>query len=156
MTQFAKRIKNIKITSVTSRNTHASQAVMTQFLVPKKINITMTPQLFKNHVIELVSKNGLPLSLFKQSGFLGIIGEMAEIFGISLNRENIRNQVIDEASKQKEELKELLKGQLIYLKMDACTRHRVNYFAINVRFVDESNMMVTNKEHYQVFKKILA
>ena len=37
------------------------------------ITITMTPQLFKNHIIELVSKNGLPLSLFKQSGFLGII-----------------------------------------------------------------------------------
>ena len=64
---------------------------MTQFLVPKKITITMTPQLFKNHIIELVSKNGPPLSLFKQSGFLGIVGEMSEIFGISLNRENTRD-----------------------------------------------------------------
>ena len=68
---------------------------------------------------------------------------MTEIFGISLNRENIINLVIDEASKQKEELKELLKGRLIYLKMDACTCHRVNYFAINVRFADKSNMVVT-------------
>ena len=42
-----------------------------------------------------------------------------------LNRENIRNLVIDEASKQKEELKELLKRRLIYLKMDACIRHRL-------------------------------
>ncbi|XP_067128178.1 uncharacterized protein [Centruroides vittatus] len=27
--------------------------------------------------------------------------------------------------------------------MDACTSHRVNYFAINVRFIDENNTIVT-------------
>ena len=51
--------------------------------------------------------------------------------------------MIEEAIKQKEELKKSLKGRFVFLKMDSCTRHRVNYFAINVRFVCENNKIVT-------------
>lgn len=51
--------------------------------------------------------------------------------------------MVEEANIEKEELQRTLKGRFVFLKMDACTCYRVNYFAINVRFVDENNKIVT-------------
>ena len=79
-------------------------------------------------------KDGLPISLFSKPAFMGLNGEMARKLSVSLERESIRKLVIEEAIKQKEELKKSLKGRFVFLKMDGCTRHRVNYFAIKVRF----------------------
>ncbi|KAM4049182.1 LOW QUALITY PROTEIN: uncharacterized protein ACNLHF_006937, partial [Anomaloglossus baeobatrachus] len=91
----------------------------------------MTVDTFKKQIIELVVKDSVPISLFSQPAFMCLNGEMA------------RKLVIEEAFKQKEELKKTLKGRFLFLKMDACTRHRVNYFAINVRFVCDKNEIVT-------------
>ncbi|KAL8203028.1 UNVERIFIED_CONTAM: hypothetical protein K2H54_036077 [Gekko kuhli] len=103
----------------------------------------MTPEKFKHHIIEMIVKNSLPLSFISQTAFLGLNGEMAKKLGVSLERESIRKLIIEEAKRKKEELQEVLKGCFVFLKMDACTRHRVNYFAINVRFVDENNKTIT-------------
>ena len=86
--------------------------------------------------------NGLPISLFLKPAFMGLNGEMALNLSVSLERESIRKLVIEEAIKQKQEPKKFLKGRFVFLKMDGCTRHRVNYFAINVRFVCENNKIV--------------
>ena len=68
---------------------------------------------------------------------------MAKKFGVSLERTNVRKLITDEASKNKEAFRKNLEGKYIYLKMDAATRHRVNYFAINVRFVGDDGKIVT-------------
>jgi hypothetical protein len=103
----------------------------------------MTTDRFKKHIIGLVSRNDLLLSLFSQPDFVGVNGEMACKLGISLERDGIRKMVIEETNNEKEELQRTLKGRFVFLKMDACTRHRVNYFASNVRFVDGNNKIVT-------------
>lgn len=84
------------------------------------------------------------LSTFSQPAFLGLNGEMARKLGISLDRENIRKIIIDAAiSIKKKSLKDDLRGKFIYLKMDAATRHRVNYFAINARFINKAEEINT-------------
>lgn len=51
--------------------------------------------------------------------------------------------MIEEALDRKEKHKKVLQGLFVFLKMDACTRHRVNYFSINNRLVGENNEIVT-------------
>ncbi|XP_023212677.1 uncharacterized protein LOC111615505 [Centruroides sculpturatus] len=103
----------------------------------------MTGAKFKNLIIEMVVQDSVPLIFFSRPAFLGLNGEMARKLGVSLDRENIRRLIIEEAVLKKDELRKKLKDRLIFIKMDACTRHRVNYFAINVRFIDENNTIVT-------------
>ena len=59
---------------------------------------------------------------------------MAEKLGVSLF--SIRNLNLCEAEEQKNKLKEELRDKFLFLKMDECTRHRINYFVLNVQFVD--------------------
>jgi len=53
---------------------------------------------------------------------------------VSLDRDNI---LLDEFESQKIQLKSKPSKKFIYLKLDACTHHNVNYFGINVRYIDE-------------------
>ncbi|KAM4045437.1 LOW QUALITY PROTEIN: uncharacterized protein ACNLHF_009274 [Anomaloglossus baeobatrachus] len=117
------------------------QPSVVRYFVSDKVTVTMTVDTFKKH-IELVVKDSVPISLFSRPAFMCLNGEMAKL-GVSLERESIRKLVIEEAFKQKEELKKTLKGRFLFLKMDACTRHRGNYFAINVRFVCDKNEIIT-------------
>ena len=97
----------------------------------------MTKEKFKHHLIQLVVENGVPLKLFSLPGFIGLHGEMAKKLGVSLS--SIRNLILCEAEERKNKLKETLHDIFLFLKMDGCTRHRINYFALNVQFVDSKN-----------------
>ncbi|KAM9307836.1 uncharacterized protein PAF06_011978 [Gastrophryne carolinensis] len=130
-------------TSSQANEQRTSQTTLGRYFVSDKVTVTMTVETFKKQIIELVVKDAVPISLFSRPAFMGLNGEMARKLGVSLERESIRKLVIEEAVKQKKELQESLKGRFVFLKMDACTRHRVNYFAINVRFVCEKNEIVT-------------
>lgn len=44
----------------------------------------MTPDTFKKHIIELVSKKGIPLSLFSSHAFIGLSGETSRKRDISI------------------------------------------------------------------------
>ena len=97
----------------------------------------MTKEKFKHHLIQLVVENGVPRKLFSSPGFIGLHEEMAEKLGVSLS--SIRNLILCEAEEQKNKLKEKLRDKFLFLKMDGCTRHRINYFALNIQFVDSKN-----------------
>jgi transcription antitermination factor NusG len=111
--------------------------------LPDKITVTMTTEKFKKHIIELVVRNGVALPLFSQPAFPGLNGEMAKKLGVFLEWPSIRKLIPEEAKNEKEELRKTLKGRFMLIKMDASTCHRVNYVAINARFVDQNNKMVT-------------
>lgn len=137
--------KDIQMTTST-RNmkcTVGQMSPLTSFFVSNKVTVTMNSEKFKKYIIEMVVKNSIPLSFFSKPAFLGMNGEMAAKLNVSLDRDNIRKIIIDEATHQKEELRKTLKGRFMFLKMDGCTRHRVNHFALNVRFISDSNKMVT-------------
>ncbi|XP_073501872.1 uncharacterized protein [Phyllobates terribilis] len=121
----------------------ASQTSLTRYFVSDKVTVTMTANMFKRQFIQLVVKDGVPLSLFARPAFTALNGEIARKLGVSLERESIRKLVIEEVLKQKEDLKKTLKRRFMFLKMEACTRHRVNYFAINVRYVCDNKEIVT-------------
>ena len=97
----------------------------------------MTKEKFKHDLIQLVVENGVPLKLFSSPGFIGLHGEMAKKLGVSLA--SLRNLIPCEAEEQKNILKDELRDKFLFLKMDGCTRHKINYFALNVQFVDSKN-----------------
>ena len=109
----------------------------------------MTKKNFKHHLIQLVVENGVPLKLFSSPAFIGLHGEMA----------SMRNLILCEAEEQKNKLKEELRDRFLFLKMGGCTRHRINYFALNVQFVDSENevriftlaVKDTENQHYRNF-----
>ena len=72
--------------------------------------------------------------LFSSHAYVGLHREMAEKLGVSLS--SIRNLILCKADEQKNKLTEELCGKLLFLNTDGCTRHRTNYFALNVQFVD--------------------
>ena len=72
--------------------------------------------------------------VFSKPAFQSLDGEMARKFLIYLDKDNIRNMDIEEAKKQKSVMKEEIAGKCVHLKIEACTRIRTNYFAINVGY----------------------
>ena len=82
--------------------------------------------------------------MFSQPPFQNLIWETARKFSIPLVRCNIRRIVIEGAEKKIEELHSAFSGLYLFLKMDAASRHRVNYFAINVRYCTGDGNMLTS------------
>ena len=101
----------------------------------------MTKEQFKRQIIKLVVDDRVALQLFSSPAFLGLMEELATKLGVSLERHCVRDMVINEADNQKQLLKEMLHKKFCHLKMDACTRHKVNYFAINVQFMNDNNKL---------------
>ena len=76
--------------------------------------------------------------ILSQPEMLALIGESARKLGVPLNRYNIKKLVglLGEYESQKEQLRSKLSNKFVNLKMDACTCHHANYFAIKVRYVE--------------------
>ena len=132
-------------TSAKSQKSYIAKKVvpLTNFFESRKVTVNMTSSKFKNCIIEMVVRNSILISFFSKPAFIIIDGKLAEKLLVPLHRDSIRNIVIKEATRQKQELKNPLKNCFLFLKMDGCTRHRVNYFAINARFTNDDNKIVT-------------
>jgi len=102
------------------------------------------------------------MRFFSQPEGLALIDELARKLGVSINRGNLKKLVLDEYETQKKQLKSMLSNRFVHLKMDACTheRHHVNYFAINVRYLNEgksyTKTLVIRDTHAQHSSKFLT
>ena len=64
-------------TSSQAREQRTSQISVARYFVSDKVTVTITVETFKKQIIELVVKDGLPISLFSKPAFMGLNGEMA-------------------------------------------------------------------------------
>ena len=62
---------------------------------------------------------------------------------MSLDRARITTYVIEAADKMVRNIKEELRGKFVHLKFDCCSRLRVNYLGVNVRYINSDNEAVT-------------
>jgi hypothetical protein len=118
------------------------QSSLSRFVVSNRVTVEMTKEKFQAGIIEMIVKNSIPFSFFSSHAFQSLNGEMARKLGVPLSNESVRNLLLMEAKREKGKLKESLRNKLVFLKMDACTRQRVNYFAINVQFIDPLNPLM--------------
>ena len=133
--------KHTGVTQVAASAKEPQQAPISSFFSSEKVTIFMTKEKLEQCIIKMVVENGIPLSFFSSKGFLELNGELASKLGVSLERHDVRKLVIAKAEQQKEALKKELKDKFLFLKLDACTRHRVNYLGINVQFVNSENKL---------------
>ena len=113
---------------------------LTSFFVSDKVTLSMIPDVFKKNIVKITVLNGISLKFFSKPEMLALIGELARKLGVALNRDNVKKLIIEEYKNQEEQIKNKLYNKFVYLKMDACIRHRVDYFAINVRYVDDGEI----------------
>ena len=130
-------------TLLKNRKRKAQELTVDTYLKPTTVSVSMNRDQFVRGLISMVVENAIALSTFDTYGFRLITGDLAGKLNVSLNRESVRSLVMSEYKNQKNTLKEAVKGKLVHLKMDAATRHRTNYFAINIRFVDGNSKPVT-------------
>ena len=53
-----------------------------KFFQNKKVSVSMTKDKFKQHIIEMVVENDIPLTFFSSKGFLELNGELAGKLGL--------------------------------------------------------------------------
>lgn len=125
------------------QNRAKNQTLMSSFIQTQQVTVEMSAKRFKDLIIDMVVHDLQPLSFFSGKAFMGLNGEMAVKLGVSLNREAVRKYVIDKADAKKEELRQILKNRLVYLKLDGVTRKRNHYLGINVRFCNDNGLPTT-------------
>jgi hypothetical protein len=102
------------------------------------VTVTVTESQFATSILKQVVYNGVALTHFTDDGFQSICGQMAKELGVAVGREAVRKRVIGRFLKEKEALKEELKGKFVYLKFDGATRLRKHFLGISVQFLNES------------------
>ena len=92
-----KQNKSARSKNQYEKNSRNSRKTMAKFFFKRKFTISMTKDKFKQHVIEMVIENGIPLTFFSLKGFLVLNGELAGKLGLSLERHDIIKTVITAA-----------------------------------------------------------
>lgn len=137
----------MKITtgSVTSASVPAPtrQTSVKGFFPSDKVTVTMTRETFIESLVEMVVHNGIPFRFFSEPACKKNMGEMARKLNVSLDREQVKQYVMDAADRLKTEMKKDFQKKFVYLKFDCATRIRTNYLGVNIRYVDSSNNPVT-------------
>ena len=93
-----------------------------------------TKEYFEQAIVKMVAFGSLPLRLFSSDGFRMINGSMTKQLGVSLDRDNIQSIVVNTANHEKENLINIMRSTFVHVKLDACTRLRVNYLGVNVQY----------------------
>jgi len=93
----------------------------------------------------MVVHDGLPLRFFGQPNFRKLNGQIADRLKVSLDKDAIRNYIIQEANCQREILKKKLADSFVYIKLDLATCIRVNYLGVAVRFFDTAEQKTVTK-----------
>jgi hypothetical protein len=101
----------------------------------KSINVAMTKEILLNACLELVTVNGRPFSLMADSGFRAIIKPLTSALDFTINPDNLRASVIEEAANVRKAISEEVRGKLISLKVDGASRHDRSVLGINIQFM---------------------
>ena len=84
------------------------QAVMGEYLRSSKVKLTISKEQFEKDLVGMVLHSGLPLFSFSGPPFKSTLGAIASSLRVSLHRDNIRQLIINEATKKSNELKKIL------------------------------------------------
>ena len=107
---------------------------MDKYLRSSKINLTISKEQCGKDLVGMVVRSGLSLFSFSGPPFKSTLGAIASTLRVSLHRDNIRQLIINEATKKVNELKKILEEKSVFIKVGSCTRHNRIYFGVNVQF----------------------
>ena len=115
---------------------------MDKYLRSSKINLTISKEQCGKDLVGMVVRSGLSLFSFSGPPFKSTLGAIASTLRVSLHRDNIRQLIINEATKKVNELKKILEEKSVFIKLDSCTRLNPSYLGVNVQFEMDSSIQV--------------
>ncbi|KAL5246159.1 hypothetical protein ACI65C_013567 [Semiaphis heraclei] len=121
-------------------NSATAEKLMTNFMKKQCITINMSEQILLTACVELVTMNGRPLTMMKDSGFRKIIDPILVGLGsqancININEHNIKKHISDTASNIISTITQDMDNKLVSLKVDGVTRHNKSFLGINVQYM---------------------
>jgi len=60
-----------------TKDSKTPRETIEKFFPNEKVTVSMTKDKFKQHIIDMVVENGIPLTFFSSKGFQGLSGELA-------------------------------------------------------------------------------
>nr|XP_057906399.1 uncharacterized protein LOC131103824 [Doryrhamphus excisus] len=155
-------------TSTESQPKRQTQQRMDRYITSSKVTLNISKSEFTDGLVSMVVKDSLPLSFFSSSaGFGAIAGSIARQLHVSLDRNAVREMVINRARQLESGLISIMRNKPVYLKMDGATRLGSSYLAINAQFFHDGKPTIktlavtdcagkhTAKETLELLKKAL-
>lgn len=68
-----------------------TQGSIVKYFEPQKVTVFMISEQFRQFIINIIVKSGIPLTYFSFEEFLTLNGEMARKLGVSLDRLDVRD-----------------------------------------------------------------
>jgi hypothetical protein len=115
--------------------------------------------------VEMVTKNGRPLSVVEDSGFRKIIDPIIHALKktpnekttpYSISRNKVREEVQIKAKALRETIKEEVKGRLVCLKLDCATRLNRSILGIGVQFFYNDQLVLRMLSMEELFERHYA
>ncbi|KAM7306571.1 uncharacterized protein ISCGN_010274 [Ixodes scapularis] len=120
--------------------------------------VNITSKTLMDGCVELVTKNGRPFRLIDGSGFQKIVDPILK--GLkektSINSENVRAKVNQEAQEARDNISRSLKDRLISLKMDCATRLDRAILGINVQYIKDGKLVLRALAMKELFERHTA
>ncbi|XP_068239893.1 uncharacterized protein [Palaemon carinicauda] len=97
------------------------------------IEYAMSKQEMQGLVVEAVTVNGLPLSVFEKTAMSKLISPIANKLGVSLSQRGVRSLTLEATEKKRLELRTEFDKRLVCVKLDLCTRRGRPFLGVNVQ-----------------------
>lgn len=104
--------------------------------------IQMNKEMVHQCAVEAVTVNGLPLSVFENSGISKLMSPILSKLGISLNQRATRLLVLEAYDKKIQELKNEFLDRMVCVKTDLCSRRGRHFLGVNFQTVINGNLRV--------------
>lgn len=101
----------------TADNNNNVQLPITEFIksTPRSSNQAETINISKSDLldacVELVTKNGRPLKMLEDSGFRKLVDPICKAIGVHVNRQNIRDEIIERSQKLRSNITNSMKNR---------------------------------------------
>ena len=106
-----------------------------------KVTITISKEDFKKGMNMMILQIGVPFNLFSSERIKILTGDLAKHFGLKVNRDSARSQIMPLAQQKRGELKTNLQGKL---KVDGASRLNRSFLGVNVQFFMDSEITLKN------------
>lgn len=120
------------------------------------VKVAMSKEILLNACVELVTVNGRPFSLVADSGFKAIIKPLTSALNITINPDNLRASVIEEAAYVRKTISDEVRGKLISLKVDGATRHDRSVLGVNIQFIKKGKICLRTLAIEEMLEKHTA
>lgn len=114
------------------------------------IKINMTAKHFTEACVKLVTINGRPFTIFKDSGMRDIIEPIMKSLHLTVNSENIKDLINDKANEVKNVIIGEIRNKFISLKIDSASRLGRSVIGINAQYICNGKIHLRTLAMYEV------